>query len=126
MVQVKTAALGALALRAESNYVTVLYSSLSDLWRGTSVKGSPGIKWSLCDLAVLVSINTEEFFCYYPCDSIWEASRDQLPQSIKQKINTENYLVSIFWLVNGIYSLLDLLQKARYNTELALMLSCPV
>jgi hypothetical protein len=35
------------------------------------------------------------FFLYCPRDSVWAASRDELPQRIKQKIDTEKCLVSI-------------------------------
>jgi hypothetical protein len=58
------------------------------------------------------------FFFYYPCDSGSAASRDELPQRIKQKINMENCLVSILWLVNGIHSLLDVPKGTTYNNVL--------
>jgi hypothetical protein len=66
------------------------------------------------------------FFLYYLCDSIWAASRDdELPQRIRQKIDTEKCLISILWSVNGIYSLLDVFKGRRYK-PCSLMLLCPV
>jgi hypothetical protein len=48
-------------------------------------------------------------FPSYSCDSVWAASRDQLPQRIKQKIDAEKCLMSILgWL-----------------TESTVFLSCP-
>jgi hypothetical protein len=42
--------------------------------------------------------------------------RDELPQRIKQKIDTEKCLVSILWLVNGIHTLLNVQKWTAYNT----------
>jgi hypothetical protein len=36
-------------------------------------------------------------------DSVWAASRYELPHRIKQKIDTETCSVSILWSVNGIH-----------------------
>jgi hypothetical protein len=66
------------------------------------------------------------FFPYYPRDSVWAASRDELPQRIKQKINTEKFLVSIIWSVNGIHSLFDVPKRTTYNHCSSQMLLCPV
>jgi hypothetical protein len=56
------------------------------------------------------------FFFYYPCDSVWAASHDQLPRRIKQKNDAEKCLISILWLVSGIHSLLDVPKGIIYNT----------
>jgi hypothetical protein len=56
------------------------------------------------------------FLVYYLRDLIWEAPRDELPQRIKRKIDTEKCLVSIFWLVNRIHSLRDVPKGTTYNT----------
>jgi hypothetical protein len=45
------------------------------------------------------------FRCYL-CDSVSAASRDEVSQSIKHKIETEKCLVSVPWSVNAIPSLL--------------------
>jgi hypothetical protein len=45
-----------------------------------------------------------------------DGTRDQPPQSIKQKTNTENCLVWSLWSVNGIHSLLDVSKGTTYNT----------
>jgi hypothetical protein len=55
-------------------------------------------------------------FLYYAGDSVWAVPRDEPPQRIKQKINTEKCLVLILWSVNGIHSLLDIPKGTRYNT----------
>jgi hypothetical protein len=45
----------------------------------------------------IISGDESQFFFYYPRDSIRAASHDELPQSIKQKIDTEKSLISILW-----------------------------
>ena len=47
------------------------------------------------------------FFLYYPRDSIWAQSRDEVPERISEKIDSEMCLISILWSVNGIHSLED-------------------
>jgi hypothetical protein len=59
------------------------------------------------------------FFCH-PRDLVWAASRDELSQSIKQKIDTKRCLVSTFWSVNGIHGLLGVLKGTTYNTAFAI------
>jgi hypothetical protein len=39
--------------------------------------------------------------------AVWVPSRDEVPETIKQKIDIENCLISIIWSVNGIHSLLN-------------------
>jgi hypothetical protein len=56
------------------------------------------------------------FFRCYVCDSVSAASRDEVSQRIKQKIETEKCLVSIPWSVNAIPSLFDLPRGTTYNT----------
>jgi hypothetical protein len=56
------------------------------------------------------------FFFSCPCNSVWAASRDELPQRIKQKIDTGKCLVMILWSVNGIRSLPDIPKVTAYNT----------
>jgi hypothetical protein len=56
------------------------------------------------------------FFFRCPGDSVLAASRGELPQSIKQKIDTEKCLVSIPWSVNEIPSLLNVFKGTTYNT----------
>jgi hypothetical protein len=38
----------------------------------------------------IITGDESRFFHYYPRDSVWAASPDELPQRIKQKIDTEN------------------------------------
>jgi hypothetical protein len=42
-------------------------------------------------------------------------SRDEIPEKIN-KIDTEKYVISIIWSVNGIQSLLDLPKGTTYNS----------
>jgi hypothetical protein len=48
--------------------------------------------------------------------SIWAPSRDEVPERIKQEIDTEKWLISVLWSVNGIHSLLDVPNGIAYNT----------
>jgi transposase len=57
------------------------------------------------------------FFLYYPRDSMWAPSRDDLPDRIKQKIDTEKCLISVLWSVRGIHSLVDVPKGTTYNTD---------
>jgi histone-lysine N-methyltransferase SETMAR len=56
------------------------------------------------------------FFLYYPRDFTWPASRNDLPEKIRQKIDTEKCLISILWSVYGIHSLVDLPKGTSYNS----------
>jgi hypothetical protein len=47
------------------------------------------------DLQRVVTGDESSLFVYYPRDSVWVASCDELPQRLKKKINTEKSLVSI-------------------------------
>jgi hypothetical protein len=66
------------------------------------------------------------FFLYYPRDLVWAVLGDELPQHSKQKIDTEKCLVSILWLVSGIYGLLDVPKGTTYNTAFFMDVACPV
>jgi hypothetical protein len=55
------------------------------------------------------------FFPYYFRDLVWAASRDEVPQHIKQRIDMEKCLISILWSVNGIHSLFDVFKGTVYN-----------
>jgi hypothetical protein len=72
------------------------------------------------NLRRVINGNDSWFFTYYPRDSIWPASRDELPQRIKPKISTEECLVSILWSLNGIHSLLDVPKGTTYNTAFSM------
>jgi hypothetical protein len=69
------------------------------------------------DFQRIITEDESWFFLYYLRGSIWAVSRDELPQRIKQKTDTEKCLVSVLWSVNGIYSLLDVPKGTTYNTE---------
>jgi hypothetical protein len=56
------------------------------------------------------------FYFEYPHESIWAPSRDDVPEKIEQKIDTEKCLISIIWSVNGIHSLLDVPKGTTYNS----------
>jgi hypothetical protein len=56
------------------------------------------------------------FFLSYPHDSAWAPSRDELPERVSQKIDTEKCLISVFWSVNGIHTLFDVPKGSTYNT----------
>jgi hypothetical protein len=55
-------------------------------------------------------------FLYYPRDLIWTPSRDEVPERLRQKINTEKCLISLLWSVNGIYDLVDVPKSRTYNS----------
>jgi transposase len=56
------------------------------------------------------------FFLYYSHDSIWTQSRDEVPERISQKIDTEKCLLSVLWSVSGIHSLTDVPKGSTYNS----------
>jgi hypothetical protein len=64
----------------------------------------------------IITGNKSWFFFYHPRDSVRVTSRDELPQRIKQRIDTEECLVSIHWSVNGIHSFLNVPKGITYNT----------
>jgi hypothetical protein len=45
----------------------------------------------------IVTRDELSFFFYYPRDSVWTASGNELPQHIKHKIDPGKCLVSIPW-----------------------------
>jgi histone-lysine N-methyltransferase SETMAR len=56
------------------------------------------------------------FFLHYPNESIWAESRDEVSVRIKQTIDAEKCLISIFWSVNGIHSLTAISKGESYNS----------
>jgi hypothetical protein len=56
------------------------------------------------------------FFLYYHRDSIWAQSRDEVPERINQKIDSEKCLISVRWSVNGIHSLEDVSTGITYDS----------
>jgi hypothetical protein len=58
------------------------------------------------------------FFFYCARDSVWAASRNELPQRTRQKTETEKVLDSILWSVDGIHSFVDVPKGTTYNTGL--------
>jgi hypothetical protein len=64
------------------------------------------------------------FFFDRPNDSISAASRDELPQRTKQKIDTEKCLVSILWSVSRIHSFLDVPKGTTYNVQHSVLRWC--
>jgi hypothetical protein len=55
-------------------------------------------------------------FLYYPRDSTGAVSRDNLPERIRQKIDTEKCLISVFGSVDGIHSLIAVPKGTSYNS----------
>jgi hypothetical protein len=55
------------------------------------------------------------FFLSYPHDSAWATSRDELSERMSHKIDTEKCLISIFWSVNGIHTLIDVSKGSTDN-----------
>jgi hypothetical protein len=53
------------------------------------------------------------FFLYYPRDSIWASSRDEVPERVSQKIDTKKCLISLFWSAMESTALL-MFQKAAH------------
>jgi hypothetical protein len=43
-------------------------------------------------------------------------SRDEVPETIKETINTKKCLISVIWSMNGIHSLFDLSKGTTYNS----------
>jgi hypothetical protein len=58
------------------------------------------------------------FFFYYLRDSIWAQSRDEVPETISQKIDSEKCLISVLWSVNGIHSLEYVPKGTTYDSAL--------
>jgi hypothetical protein len=58
------------------------------------------------------------FFLYYPRYSIWALSRDEVPERVSQRIDTEKCLISLLWPVNGIDSPGDVQKGSTYNSAL--------
>jgi hypothetical protein len=56
------------------------------------------------------------FFPSYPHNSVWATAQDELPERVSPKIDTEKCLISVFWSVKGIHSLLDVSKRSTYNT----------
>jgi hypothetical protein len=56
------------------------------------------------------------FYFEYLHQSVEVASRDEVPERIKQKIDMEKCLLSTIWSANGIHSLLDVPKGTTYNT----------
>jgi histone-lysine N-methyltransferase SETMAR len=56
------------------------------------------------------------FFLSYPNNSARATLRDELPERVSPKIDTEKCLISVFWSANGIHSLLDVPKGSIYNT----------
>jgi transposase len=56
------------------------------------------------------------FFLYYPRFSIWAQSRDEVPERMSQKIDSEKCLISALWSVNGIHRLEDVPKGTSYDS----------
>jgi hypothetical protein len=67
-------------------------------------------------LQSVIAGDESRFFLYYPRDSIWASSRDEVPERVSHKINTEKCLVSFLWSVNGIHSFVDIPKGSIYNS----------
>jgi hypothetical protein len=68
------------------------------------------------DFEQVITGDESWFFLHYPHDSVWASSRDDLLHRTKHTINAEKWLVSIFWSVNGIHSLLHGPKGPAHNT----------
>jgi hypothetical protein len=56
------------------------------------------------------------FSLYSSHDSVWTTSRDELPERVTQRIDTEKCLISIPWFLDGIHSLIDVPKGNTSNT----------
>jgi hypothetical protein len=56
------------------------------------------------------------FFLYYPDDSAWIGSRDELPVQIKPEIEAEKCLIFVIWPVHGIHGLVEVPKGESYNS----------
>jgi hypothetical protein len=63
-------------------------------------------------------ITGDESWLYfdYLHQSVLVSSRDDVPERIKSKIDTEKCLILVIWSVNGIHSLLDVPKGTTYNS----------
>jgi transposase len=70
----------------------------------------------LTDFDRLITGNESGFYLSYPHQSALAVSRDQLPENVSQKIDTEKCLTSVVWSINGIHSLVDVPKGTTYDT----------
>jgi hypothetical protein len=56
------------------------------------------------------------FFLYYPRDLMCESSRDEVPERVKQRFDTEKCLILLLWSVNGIHNLVNVLKASTCNS----------
>jgi hypothetical protein len=66
--------------------------------------------------ANIITSDESWFYFEYSHQSVWVPSRDEVPERIKQKIDTKKCLDSVIWSVNGIHSLLGVPKGTPYNT----------
>jgi hypothetical protein len=57
------------------------------------------------------------FYSYNRPDAAWAASRDELPERIEGKIDTEKCLISVLWSLNGIHHLIDVPRGMKYDSS---------
>jgi hypothetical protein len=73
-------------------------------------------------------ITSDESWFYFdnPLDAAWAASRDELPERVKRKIDTGESQISVVWSVNGILYLIDVPQGCSITVRSVVMLFCRV
>jgi hypothetical protein len=63
----------------------------------------------------VIAGNESWFYFDYFHQLVWVLSRDEIPERIKPKIDTEKCIISVIWSVNGIHSLLDVPKGTTHN-----------
>jgi hypothetical protein len=69
----------------------------------------------LTDFDRLMPGDESWFHLLYPHQSALAVSRDQLPEDVSEKSDTEKCLVSVLWPIHGIHSLVDVPKGTTYN-----------
>jgi hypothetical protein len=69
------------------------------------------------DFECVITGDELRFSSYKPPDKAWEASRDELPERIKRKIDRGKCLISLLWSVNGIHYFIDVPPEMKYSSS---------
>jgi hypothetical protein len=69
------------------------------------------------DFEYMMTGDESWFYSYNTPDAAWEASRDELPERIKRKIDPRKCLISVLWSVTEIHHLIDVRPGMKYNSS---------
>jgi hypothetical protein len=68
------------------------------------------------DFEYVITGDASWFYSYNPPDAALAASRDEVPERKKRKIDTEKCLISVFWSIHGIRHVIYVLPGMKYNS----------